>query len=142
VLVRRSARLTAALALGLSALLQVSGPLHYVLVEHRVCAEHGEATHGEAGHHDHGHAVVGDTEIGRPIGAAGLAVGRSDAAEHPSHDHCLLASRPRDAAAAQGAPVAAGRVAPTMAPSRPAPGRAHRAPALQLAPKTSPPRLG
>ncbi|MGD8859325.1 MAG: hypothetical protein PVI30_04885 [Myxococcales bacterium] len=142
--VRRPARLSAALALCLSALLQVSGPLHYLLVEHGVCAEHGEATHAAGGHHDHGSRVgrAGIAGAARPRATPGPAVAAAGDADHRSHEHCLLACRPRVAATVGPAPVVASVVGLRAAPSPLAPDRAHRAPALQLAPKTSPPDLG
>ncbi|MET0413557.1 MAG: hypothetical protein ABW217_19775 [Polyangiaceae bacterium] len=71
------------MALALSAvfgLAQVLPVLHFVLVAHQLCAEHGELVHADAGqdaaHASEQHAASSEAQL---VGAAG---------ESHAHDHC------------------------------------------------------
>jgi hypothetical protein len=106
---------------------QASSLLHFVVVEHARCAEHGEVVH--AGH------SVSPVQSGQPAHAA--VESRSDAAAH-DHDHCPLTCQ-RRAPAPQ--PPACAAVVPALLGVSSFPDDVH-GPAfavIALAPKTSPP---
>jgi hypothetical protein len=65
------------------ALSQVSGALHWVLVEHARCAEHGDWVH--AGESDHGHSDAAAPDTAAPD-AASVSVQAADSDEH-GNDH-------------------------------------------------------
>ncbi len=111
-------------------MLQLSASLHYLLVEHAHCVEHGELTHGD--HHDHGGAAGIETDEGAPHASA--PAGHDD----DGHEHCLLATRTR---ACGEQPPAAVRKAPRMRVAGAALEAAtpHEREPLVAAPKTSPP---
>ena len=120
-----------AAAIALSVALHLQGVLHYALVEHVHCPEHGAVEHGTRAHgHAHAdHETTGDTLAVRPAPGAG---------GEGAHVTCPLAVEPRDAVALTGSTAWSSRaravatnplgaVPPTLLA------------ALQLAPKTSPP---
>lgn len=110
---------------------QVSGALHWVLVEHARCAQHGEWVH--VGEDDHAHSAA-------PTRAASVSVEAAGTDEH-GHDHCHFLRAPRELT-----------LVPTAHTSLPEPwivgssvevrGSDSKAPTTryELAPKTSPPR--
>lgn len=117
-----------ALVAWLGVLAHLAGTLHFALISHEICADHGELVHrasAAAGEHRHARGPV--------------ATPSSDGDEH---DHCPVAGRRHDHVAVGEAPavhVAQGPVA--LAPAgaegtRVAPSRAAL---LLTAPKQSPP---
>jgi hypothetical protein len=124
---RRSAAILCGIvfAFGVSA-----GPLHYALVEHQRCAEHGELVHGSDD--AHGIAVASLDEVDTV----------SARESHGEHGHCdVLASTPDDDGVRVGAATVNADVAPalqsTVAPIAP---RLIATSALwRAAPKQSPP---
>lgn len=75
---------------------QVSGALHWVLVEHARCAEHGELIH--VGEGDHGHSDAS-------VAPASASVEAAVADEH-GHDHCDFLRTPRELMLAPSAQTA------------------------------------
>jgi hypothetical protein len=118
-------------AVVLCLLAQVSDVLHLLLVEHVVCAQHGELIH--EGEHAHAEAT------GQPTDATAFVP--SDLEDH-GHEHCALWSDRREELTL-GAPsigVALPRAMPSLTP--PATTRLDAVlaiPLLFLAPKNSPP---
>jgi hypothetical protein len=112
----------------LVALSQGAAMLHFALVSHEICADHGEAVH--AGAASHSASAV----------ASGPAAHAAD--DHAEHDHCPLLGRRTEQADASGAPtatlstLAAAPLAPAAAATEIAPSRAEL---LLTAPKQSPP---
>lgn len=136
---RRSARPLAAprvLALGvltavvawLGAVALLAGTLHFALISHDICADHGELVHrasASGGEHPHDRGPV--------------AAPSSDGEEH---DHCPLAGRRHDqlaVAEAAAVRVAEGPVALVPAVTKRGPVAPSRAALLLAAPKQSPP---
>jgi hypothetical protein len=121
--------------LALLALLSVLAPaelLHFVLVQHVVCAEHGELVH------ESGVAHAAPAEGG---GASGQGPGlHADAVAH-DHEHCGVAAASREALALPPAPAVAAISAATsdalLSASRSAVSGSEAL--FRLAPKTSPP---
>lgn len=109
---------------------QISGALHWVLVEHARCAEHAEWVH--VGEDDHAHSDAAATPASVSVQAAGTD-------EH-GHDHCDFLRTPREVT-----------LAPPARASLPVPqvlgcaGQVRRSDSkapmarYELAPKTSPP---
>lgn len=115
----------------------VGGYLHFALVAHEKCPEHGELVHAQPGGEGHGaHAAP------RPDGRRTLdSVERSDRRSEESHDACELTAALRERVVEPGS-SSSGRA--DLPPSRRAPvaaaidvdaGRAD----YRVAPKTSPP---
>jgi hypothetical protein len=119
---------------------QLTGPLHYALVEHGVCVEHGEAVHVQTPHADghggadHAHAAAAELE--------GDAVRGGDDGAHGAHEHCALAGRERDPLALTSAAIDVGPAFAVLVPSAASTSIHVVVRALDAAPKTSPPRLG
>jgi hypothetical protein len=109
---------------------QVSGALHWVLVEHARCAEHGEWAHVGEGEHAHSDA---------PTAPASVSVQAGGTDEH-GHDHCDFLRTPRELTLAPSArallPVP--RVVGSSGQVRCSDSKATIA-RYELAPKTSPP---
>jgi hypothetical protein len=134
----RDARLplrTSAVLLGILALLAQGTQLgHMLLVEHAICAEHGELVHGEA------HQAVEPWALDAAAGQS-MALRPGFAAEQAhAHEHCGTASERRDAVASAAlTPLGLVRLDLIVAP--PAELSPHPRPRAQLslAPKTSPP---
>jgi hypothetical protein len=112
----------------LSVLAHLAGTLHFALISHEICADHGELVHrsaARAGEHQH------------PRGPAALPSG-----ENGEHDHCPLIGRRNDqqatvsAPALEVAPAAVGLVPVLGESPRAVPSRAAL---LLAAPKQSPP---
>jgi hypothetical protein len=82
-----------ALLLGLfCAYSQISGALHWVLVQHARCAEHGEWIHAE--HGEGGHAVAGDHGHAEPAAPSQSSEARPADDEAHGHDHCTFLVTP------------------------------------------------
>lgn len=118
-----------AMALALAAATQLGGSLHYVLVEHVRCAEHGELTHGSDAD------AFAPRDEPRPVDAIEGTTARDP---DGAHEHCLVAVERRKAtlAAAALTPIDAPTLLAThlLAAAESAP-----RPPLDAAPKTSPP---
>jgi hypothetical protein len=119
------------LLLGLfAAYSQVSSTLHWVIVQHVRCADHGEWVHVGEGHpaHEAEHA----THTSPSVAAA-------DADTH-GHEHCHLLVDPRTFAPIPAPKVVLSAPGESMGPGLMRPADAGRQIALyELAPKTSPP---
>jgi hypothetical protein len=109
---------------------QVSGALHWVLVEHARCAQHGEWVH--VGEGDHAHSDAAATPASVSVQAAG-----SD--EH-GHDHCDFLPTPRELTLVRSAQssLPAPRVIDSSGDVRCSDSKAPIS-LYELAPKTSPP---
>jgi hypothetical protein len=109
---------------------QVSGALHWVLVEHARCAEHGEWVHVGEGEQAHSDAATAP---------ASVSVEAEGTDEH-GHDHCDFLRTPRELTLAPSAraslPVP--RVVGSSGQVRCSDSKATIA-RYELAPKTSPP---
>ena len=109
---------------------QLSSFVHFVVVRHMVCPEHGELVELE-------HTAPAATQANSPD----RNVYRTSGDEHPGHghDHCLMTAQLRQRATlTQGEPVHV--AGPELARLAPAPGAPRAAVALlRLAPKHSPP---
>lgn len=108
---------------------QVSTTLHWVLVQHVRCAEHGDWVHGE----EHGHVAAAGAAT---ASASFVAV---DGESH-EHDHCHFLVDPRELALRPSAqvglrPEPAGAVRASVRLAEAGAGSA----LYELAPKTSPP---
>lgn len=162
---RSRARPVALVTAWLAVCVQLTGLLHFALVQHATCAAHGELVHVDADHAGFGHEGfehagfehagfehVGDHRAGldhaghhhdqpdAPLPVADLLHGGD--ADH-SHDHCEIGCLPRDVSLVPVAELAAAELPPP--PRGPPLPRAPRdepvaavAP-LDLAPKSSPP---
>jgi hypothetical protein len=109
---------------------QVSGALHWVLIEHARCAEHGEWVHAGEGDHAHSDASTAPASVS-------VQAGGTD--EH-GHDHCDFLRAPRELTLVSSAPTSL--PAPQiMRSSGGVRGSDSKAPIAryELAPKTSPP---
>ncbi len=73
---------------------QLSGVMHFLLVEHARCAEHGELIHGHVQHAER----ETDAHPGTVAPSSHLFVPAGRSEEH-DHDHCLVASEKREAIA-------------------------------------------
>jgi hypothetical protein len=126
------ARLTLLVGI-LCAFSQVSGALHWVLVEHARCAEHGAWVHVGEGDHTHSDA---------PAAPASVSVQAGDSDEH-GHDHCDFLRTPRELTLASSPRTALPlpRVTGSSGQVRPSDSKASIA-RYELAPKTSPPSYG
>ena len=123
--------------------LQLESAVHFVLVHHSVCQEHGELVHGESGH-DLGQAVPPVAAAAGEGDHASVSVEPTAAADSHDHDHCLgAAARHASSAAPRLAlrlAVAPRRAMVTAVASRgEAPAPLPRQWLLLLAPKNSPP---
>jgi hypothetical protein len=112
----------------LVALSHLTAALHFALVSHEICQDHGELVH--AGSHAERRAPSGRRAAALPASA------------HADHDHCPLWTRRLEQAAVFDAPSL------QVSPAAPAPGRValadvastpSRARRLLTAPKQSPP---
>lgn len=109
---------------------QVTGALHWVIVEHTRCAEHSEWVHVGEGNHAHSYA---------PTPTASLSVQAASADEH-AHDHCDFLRTPRESTLAPSAraslplPWVIGSFGQVRCSDSKAPLARY-----ELAPKTSPP---
>lgn len=83
-----------AVVAGVCLVTQLSALMHFLLVEHARCAEHGEWTHGHAQHAER----ETDSHGGRLAPSSQLCVPAGSSEEH-DHDHCLVASEKREAIA-------------------------------------------
>jgi hypothetical protein len=123
--------LATALVGAIAAVTQLGGSLHYVLVEHVHCAEHGEIAHG-----GHPHAADDRDEDRTASEIEVAAGGTSDAA----HEHCSVAVERRE-----GVALASAGEALLLAPADEPVGEpvtdlhAPRIALYLLAPKSSPP---
>ncbi len=121
------ALLTASVA-WLIAVSQVAATLHFALISHEICADHGEVVHADERDH------ASDHHVGGPLAQT--------PDEHAGHDHCPVLGRRLEHATLYGAPpatVSAPRVAacaPAAAATDTVPSRAEL---LLAAPKQSPP---
>ncbi len=119
----------------LCALAYVGSVMHFVLVQHATCLEHGEVVHVEQGD-AHG------TQYVEALSDEARVTPQREAAEsHGTDAHCAHAVLRRELS-----PPASGGSAVTVAPTRSSPAlavfRFHAEPVarLHLAPKASPPR--
>jgi hypothetical protein len=107
---------------------QGAAMLHFALVSHEICADHGEVVH------------AGSTRHSASAFASGPAA--RAALDHAEHDHCPLLGRRAEHASLSGAPsatlsaLAVGSSPPAAAATDIAPSRAEL---LLAAPKQSPP---
>jgi hypothetical protein len=112
----------------LVALSQGANTLHFALISHEICADHGELVHTDADAHASEHRVPGPA-VQAP-------------SEHAGHDHCPVLGRPLEQAGLSGAPPA---TLAALAVTAPAPAAVEtdngpsRAELLLAAPKQSPP---
>ena len=129
-------RVIAALALAVGVFVQFSSALHFVLVEHAICAEHGELVHESEPHDTGSHAE-------RPLDvdeASVVASGSTDL-QH-GHEHCAGLGTLRDAAAIPPRSDAQSLVRPTGEAAALGPALRSGDPPFALfllAPKNSPP---
>jgi hypothetical protein len=119
------------LLLGLfAAYSQVSSTLHWVVVQHVRCADHGEWVHVGEGHH--AHEAEHATQASPSVAAA-------DGESH-GHDHCHFLVDPRTFAAVPSPKVVLSHAGEWSRPGLTRPSDAGRQILLyELAPKTSPP---
>jgi hypothetical protein len=109
---------------------QVSGALHWVLVEHARCAEHDAWVHADESDHSHSDAPAAPTSVSAQ--AAG--------ADEHGHDHCDSLRTPREltlvasARSSLSAPLVLGSSGEMRRSDSKAPAASY-----ELAPKTSPP---
>lgn len=134
----RDARLplrTSAILLGILALLAQGTQVgHMLLVEHAICAEHGELVHGEA------HQAVGPWAFEAASGQSMALRPRFAADQAHAHEHCGTVSERSDAvASAAQATLTLPRRDSVVAPPAKLSLRARRRARLSFAPKTSPP---
>jgi hypothetical protein len=134
----RDARLplrTSAILLGILALLAQGTQLgHMLLVEHAICAEHGELVHGEA------HPSTGSWAFEAAPGQSMALRPGFAADEAHAHEHCGTVSERRDAVApAAQAVLRLTRLEPLVAPPPKLSPHPRPRARLRLAPKTSPP---
>jgi hypothetical protein len=110
---------------------QLSSVVHWALVEHVRCAEHGDWVHADGEH--------GGADLATPA-APQVSLVSSEAGDEHAHDHCQFLSERREltlASVAFGTLQAPSSLAPpagTLAAEASAPGAIY-----ELAPKTSPP---
>jgi hypothetical protein len=123
-----------AAALAAAALLQLAGPLHYVLFEHTRCAAHGELVHGAAGD---GHAHAEHAPRGQR--SEDPAAQRAPRPEDGDHDHCPVAVQERKDALPAAPQVASTAMSPSASYEGSERDAAFAQAALAAAPKTSPP---
>jgi hypothetical protein len=112
----------------LSVLAHLAGTLHFALISHEICADHGELVH-------RAEAPSGERHHAR--GPAALPAG-----EHQAHDHCPLVGRRHDQVAVAAPPtvqIVAAPVALAPAVSEGRTSAPSRAALLLTAPKQSPP---
>jgi hypothetical protein len=128
-------RTTAYLAVASAIALQLSGTIHLAVVQHAICAEHGEAM--DVGDDEHAHLATPAADSDQSLISAGTRPSSSE----ESHHHCPLDEDRNTHAlvvyAASISPHFASfvHVAPPLAePVRPSARELHG-----LAPKTSPP---
>lgn len=130
----RSRRLALLLAL-VCALAYVGSVMHFALVQHATCLEHGEMVHVEDA------SAHGLGEVEGSFDDVRVASRREAAEAHGMDAHCVHSFFRREAP-----PPAEGRTLVSVAPTRSAPAlavfRLHAEPVarLHLAPKASPPR--
>jgi hypothetical protein len=138
---------TAYLAVASAIALQLSGTIHLAVVQHAICAEHGEAM--DVGEPEHAHArhagALPAADSGQP--RLSMSVGATERPAHEpgsdedSHHHCPLDEDRNTHAlvvyAASISPLSASPI--ELAPPRTAPVRADSRDLHRLAPKTSPP---
>lgn len=140
-------RATAYLAVASAIALQLSGTIHLAVVQHAICAEHGEAMDvEEGGAHAHHSSAARAADSDRPL--VSLAATERPArlphergSDEESHHHCPLDEDRNTHAlvvyAASISPVSASSI--ELAPPRAEPVRADSRELHRLAPKTSPP---
>jgi hypothetical protein len=68
--------------------------LHYALVQHVVCADHGELVHAAVSHEAHAAAAEAAPPEAEPKQGQGPAL-HADAFAH-DHEHCAFAATPRE----------------------------------------------
>ena len=122
------AALVATCAAWLVAISHAAAVLHFALISHQICADHGEVVHADAAIH------TTPTNASEPIAEA--------ASDHAGHDHCPLLARRQDHQTLIDAPqatLAAPRLAPCVLPPTPVDSARSRAALLLAAPKQSPP---
>lgn len=122
------AALVATCAAWLVAISHAAAILHFALISHQICVDHGEVMHADASVHA---AAMNASE---PTAQA--------ASDHAGHDHCPLLGRRLDHQAALDAPqatLAAPPLAPRLLPPTPVDSAPSRAELLLAAPKQSPP---
>jgi hypothetical protein len=125
---RGLAALVATCAAWLVSISHAAAVLHFALISHQICADHGEVVHAEAAAH------ATPTHASEPTAQA--------TSDHAGHDHCPLLGRRLDHQALLDAPqatldappVSAGVLPPTAIAATPS-----RAELLLAAPKQSPP---
>ena len=110
---------------------QLSGALHWVLIEHARCAEHGEWVHVGDGDHAQSDVATAPDSVSIEAGSS----------ETHGHDHCDFLRTPRELALAPSAPVSlpVPRVTGCSGQVRCSDAKASIT-RYELAPKTSPPR--
>jgi len=112
---------------------QVADSLHVALVEHEICAEHGEWSHGDS------HLSEGDVARQRN-GVSISSRGAADSAHDAAHEHCSCLSDPRLFAWVTQPPRVVGFAADGgLLAARAYSVELSRADVYRLAPKTSPP---
>jgi len=122
-----SARAAFAVLMVLAACAQLSSALHYVLVAHVHCAEHGALVHGH-----------GEARHAAPTLAAHDEQLRAAPEAHDGHEHCTAAAQSRaDLGAAHGAECLS--LAPPVVSGAPLASVADALAPIDRAPKTSPP---
>jgi hypothetical protein len=122
------AALVATCAAWLVAISHAAAVLHFALISHQICADHGEVVHADAPVH------AASTKASEPSAQA--------AGDHAGHDHCPLLGRRLDNQAMLVAPqatLAAPRAAPCVLPPATVDRAPSRAELLLAAPKQSPP---
>lgn len=109
---------------------QISGALHWVLVEHARCAEHGELVHTSDGDHAHSDTSAAPSSVSIEAGGSN---------EH-GHDHCEVSPAPRELMLVSSAPISLppASVTGSSGDVRCSDAKASIA-GYALAPKTSPP---
>jgi hypothetical protein len=106
--------------------------VHWLVVPHRTCAEHGELVHGDAPPVDPARAPGEIVELRAAPTSA-----------HDGHDHCSVSLLPRETASPVGPADEIARARPARAATLPADADAAPQPVelVLLAPKNSPPGL-
>lgn len=127
---RASRRLLTSAATLACVALKLSGSVHYVLVQHTRCEEHGELSHAT------GHAQAHTATLEAPAHTVSFAEDHTP--DDADHEHCLVTNRHRASASVRPVAVLEASVAPRdpwhRIPIAPRP-----ISALRQAPKTSPP---
>lgn len=124
-----------------SALLHLSFALHFVLVDHVRCADHGEWVHGA----QHDHTQAAGPSLAQVEQSSGkVAFQRTSGDEGHEHEHCLVQTERRKQlalapAVADLTPKPAAAETETRAVLRKAPRFRSARPIYAFAPKTSPP---